>query len=80
MLLIPSAKICPFNAITVPKGYSPLLTAIRDSGYTGPIGILGHTQDDAAERLVDNLDGLAWLTAKLDGKDAAKPKWRTYRP
>src|SRR3984893_9916845 len=30
-LLIPSATICPSNAITVPNGYSPLLTAIRDS-------------------------------------------------
>lgn len=57
-----------------------LLRVIRDSGYTGPIGILGHTQDDSAERLADNLDGLAWLKAKLDGKDPPKPKWRTYKP
>lgn len=57
-----------------------LLKAVRDSGYTGPIGILGHTDDDAAERLADNLDGLNWLRAKLDGKDAGpKPKWRTHK-
>ncbi len=55
-----------------------MLTAIRDSGYAGPIGILGHTQDDAAERLADNLDGLKWLLPQLAGKDAgARPKYRT---
>ncbi len=57
-----------------------LLTAIRDSGYSGPIGILGHTQDDAAERLADNLDGLKWLLPQLAGKDAGpKPKYRTWK-
>ena len=33
----------------------------------GPIGILGHTMDDAEERLKDNLDGLDWLVPQLDG-------------
>src|SRR5205814_6690706 len=37
-----------------------VLRIIRDSGYRGPIGILGHTLDDAEERLRDNLDGLDW--------------------
>jgi len=55
-----------------------LLKVIRDSGYAGPVGILGHTQDDAAERLADNLDGLAWLKAKLDGKEGVRPKYRTW--
>jgi sugar phosphate isomerase/epimerase len=58
-----------------------LLKAIRDGGYAGPVGIIGHTNDDAEERLRDNLDGLAWLKAKLDGKDPGpKPKCRTYQP
>lgn len=57
-----------------------LLKTIRASGFAGPIGILGHTQDDAAERLADNLDGLTWLKANLDGKEGAKPKYRTYKP
>ena len=58
-----------------------LLKVIRESGYRGPVGILGHTQDDAAERLADNLDGLAWLTAKLAGNDPGpKPTCRTYKP
>jgi sugar phosphate isomerase/epimerase len=58
-----------------------LLKAIRVSGYTGPVGVLGHTNDDAAERLADNLDGLKWLLPQLDGKDAGpRPKYRTWKP
>lgn len=57
-----------------------LLTAIRESGYLGPIGILGHTDDDAEERLADNLDGLNWLRVKLTGKDPGpKPTCRTWK-
>jgi putative heme-binding domain-containing protein len=55
-----------------------LLKIIAESGYKGPIGILGHTNDDAEERLRDNLDGLDWLLPQLAGKPAgAKPKYRT---
>jgi arylsulfatase A-like enzyme len=55
-----------------------LLKTIAESGYKGPIGILGHTQDDAEERLRDNLDGLDWLLPQLEGKKAGpKPKYRT---
>ena len=50
-----------------------LLAAIVESGYQGPFGILNHTQIDAEDRLRDNLDGLAWVAARLDG-DAATPK------
>ena len=58
-----------------------LLRTIRDSGYRGPIGILGHTNDDAEARLLDNLDGLDWLVAQLDGKPAGpKPTPRTPVP
>lgn len=57
-----------------------LLKTIRDSGYAGPIGILGHTNDDAAERLADNLDGLKWLLPQLEGKEPGeKPKYRTWK-
>jgi hypothetical protein len=42
------------------------------------VGIIGHTQDDAEERLRDNLDGLDWLVSQLDGKPAGpKPRPRT---
>ncbi len=58
-----------------------LLRIIRDSGYQGPIGILGHTQDDAEQRLQDNLDGLDWLLPQLDGKPAGPaPTPRTPVP
>jgi sugar phosphate isomerase/epimerase len=58
-----------------------LLKTIHTSGYRGPIGILGHTQDDAEERLQDNLDGLDWLVKQLDGKPAGeKPRPRTPVP
>jgi putative heme-binding domain-containing protein len=58
-----------------------LLKTIVASGYRGPIGILGHTQDDAEARLQDNLDGLAWLTKQLQGKPPGeKPKPRTPVP
>ncbi|APW63165.1 DUF6797 domain-containing protein [Paludisphaera borealis] len=55
-----------------------LLRTIRESGYHGLIGILGHTMDDAEERLQDNLDGLDWLVPQLDGKvPGPKPTPRT---
>jgi len=55
-----------------------LLTLIRKSGFAGPIGILGHTDDDAEARLADNLAGLAWLKPQLAGKPAGpKPLFRT---
>jgi sugar phosphate isomerase/epimerase len=58
-----------------------LLRMIRDSGYRGPIGILGHTMDDAEERLRDNLDGLDWLVPQLNGKPAGpRPRPRTPVP
>jgi sugar phosphate isomerase/epimerase len=45
-----------------------LLRIIEQSGYRGPIGIIGHTQDDAELRLRDNLDGLDWLVGQLEGQ------------
>ena len=47
-----------------------LLKIIAASGYRGPIGIIGHTNDDVELRLRDNLDGLDWLVPQLDGKPA----------
>lgn len=57
----------------------PLLTQLSRSGYAGPIGIIGHTQDDVEQRLRDNLDGLHWILPQLDGKPAGpKPSLRTF--
>lgn len=55
-----------------------LLKVIADSGYSGPIGIIGHTQDDVELRLRDNLDGLDWILPQLSGNPAGpRPKYRT---
>ena len=56
-----------------------LLRVVRDSGWQGPIGILNHTDEDAEARLQDNLDGLKWLVAQLDGKPPGpKPQPRSW--
>ena len=58
-----------------------LLRTIVASGYRGPIGILGHTMDDAEERLKDNLDGLDWLVPQLEGNPPGpRPRPRTPVP
>lgn len=58
-----------------------VLKILRASGYTGVIGILNHTNEDAEGRLLDNLDGLTWLLPQLDGKPAGpKPQYRTWNP
>lgn len=58
-----------------------LLRTIRDSGYRGPIGILNHTGEDAEARLRDNLEGLAWLAAQLDGRPAGpRPQPVSWKP
>jgi quinoprotein glucose dehydrogenase len=51
-----------------------LLKTIAESDYRGPIGILGHTMDDAEETLKDNLAGLEWAVGKLTGKAPQAPK------
>jgi len=51
-----------------------ILRTLRDSGYTGPVGILGHTMDDAEDTLLDNLAGLEWLVAQLDGSPPPGPR------
>jgi hypothetical protein len=57
-----------------------LLHIIVKSGYHGPIGILGHTMNDAEDQLRDNLDGLDWLVKQLERKPAGeRPKPRTGR-
>jgi hypothetical protein len=55
-----------------------LFKSIVDSGYDGPIGIIGHTDDDVELRLRDNLDGLDWLSKRLCGEEAGeRPTPRT---
>ena len=54
-----------------------LARTICESGYAGPIGILNHTGHDAEARLLDNLEGLDWITGELTGKPIPKPTPRT---
>ncbi len=52
-----------------------VLEMIRDSGYRGPVGILGHRADtDAEQALRENLDGLRKLLPLIGEAEAA----RTY--
>ena len=54
-----------------------LAKVICESGYTGPIGILNHTDHDAEARLLDNLEGLDWIVGELTGSSVPKPTPRT---
>jgi putative heme-binding domain-containing protein len=57
-----------------------LLKIVVESGFEGPFGILNHTQLDAEDRLRDNIVGLEWVAAKLDGKDpGALPGMKTWQ-
>lgn len=57
-----------------------MLQVIANSGYDGPIGIIGHTEDDVELRLKDNLDGLDWILPQLTGQPPGPPpRYRTYR-
>jgi len=70
-------KIMPLGQGELDLG---LLRIIRDSGWRGPVGILNHTDEDAEARLQDNLEGLNWLVAQLDGAPPGpKPKPRSWR-
>lgn len=56
-----------------------LLRLILDSGWQGPVGILNHTDQDAQARLQDNLDGLDWLVAQIEGRPVGpKPSPRSW--
>jgi sugar phosphate isomerase/epimerase len=59
-----------------------MLRTVLDSGWSGPVTVLCHTMDDPEVRLRDNLDGLAWLRARLAGQEApdAPPTARIPEP
>ena len=56
-------KIIPFGS---GEYDAPILRVIRESGYGGPIGILGHTQEDVEVKLKQDLAGLHRVEAALD--------------
>lgn len=68
---------------TVPLGQGDqdlrLLRVISDSSWRGPVGLILEVNADAELRLQDNLDGLDWLVAQLDGQPAGpKPQPRSW--
>ena len=72
------------NLGTVPLGQGDqdlrLVRIIKDSGWHGPVGIILEVFADAETRLQDNLDGLDWFVAQLDGQLAGpKPQPRSWR-
>jgi hypothetical protein len=56
------------------------LRILQQSGYFGPLGILGHTNNDAADQLADNLAGLDYLVARLAKQSPDQPGVRTSSP
>jgi hypothetical protein len=56
-------KILPVGSGTHERD---MLRQLVDSGYTGPIGILGHVEDADAEAVLrSNLEGLRSLARRL---------------
>lgn len=56
-----------------------MLQAIRTSGWNGPLGIIGHTDEDAEVKLRQELTGLERLVAQLDSPPGSAAA-RTARP
>ncbi len=56
-----------------------LLQAVRVSGWNGPVGLIGHTDDDAEVKLRQELAGLERL-APLTDPPPGSPAVRTSRP
>lgn len=57
-----------------------MLRAIQDSGWQGPVGILGHTEDDAEWKLSQELKGLETLVPQLDKSMPPRFLPRNERP
>ena len=61
-------KIQPFGS---GEYDAAILQLIRRSGYAGPVGILGHTEEDAELKLKKDLAGLHQVEARLNGGESA---------
>jgi glucose/arabinose dehydrogenase len=57
-----------------------MLRALRDSGYRGPVGVIGHTEDDAEWKLQQELNGLERLVPELDQPAVSRYLPRNERP
>ena len=61
-------KIIPFGS---GEYDTAILQLVRNSGYAGPVGILGHTMEDAEGKLKQDLAGLHKVEARLAAGEAA---------
>jgi sugar phosphate isomerase/epimerase len=55
-----------------------VLGALARSGWTGPVGLINHTDCDAEARLQDHLAGLDWIRAQIAGQRSDPPSFRTW--
>jgi sugar phosphate isomerase/epimerase len=63
-------KIIPLGTGDLESG---LLEIVKSSGWKGPVGVIGHTEEDAEVKLRKELAGLETLTAKLVAAKAGEP-------
>ena len=72
-------KIIPFGSGEYDLA---ILQLLRRSGYAGPVGILGHTEEDAELKLTKDLAGLHRVEARLNSGESAPwpPAGRKHEP
>lgn len=70
-------KILPFGAGRADRKLAHLIAA---SGWKGQLAVQCHSLDDAELRLLDSLDGLAWVVDRQDGKRHHRPVPRIAAP
>jgi hypothetical protein len=70
-------KILPFGAGRADRKLAHL---ISKSGWKGQLAVQCHSLDDAEERLLDSLEGLAWVVDRQDGKRHHRPVPRIAAP
>ena len=70
-------KILPYGAGRADRKLAHIIAA---SGFTGQLAIQAHSRDDAEVRLLDGLDGLAWVVARQEGRRHARPTPRIPVP
>jgi len=56
-----------------------IIKIIAESGWSGPVGIMNHADVDAESRLLDNLEGLAWLVDSMNGVHNPPVAFRTWQ-
>ncbi len=69
--------ILPYGAGRADRKIAHIIAA---SGWRGQLVVQGLSRDDAEIRLLDNLDGLAWVVARQDGRRHRRPTPRIAHP